>query len=208
MDSISIVLRGTGEFLVSNGSVKEVNGKPFFASCKDGRLDISVDEPYSRNVIVGNSIMSVNGVSVSTSGDDIYISTSKKGKIFVNNVLMIQGDESKTENLEDERVDTYNISSLSIDEIKISGTGSLKIRDSIFNDSLEVKLSGQGSILINGAKLKYLDVKLSGQGNMNLSNCSANRANFKVSGMGSIGGSNNVFNQKSEKVSGMGSINI
>jgi len=209
----SLILNGIGNFVVANNTIRTTNGETFYLDSDENSLRLSIDEPMGNvsgcgNVIVGNNITSVNGVSISTSGNDIYIKTRKSGRVFVNDVLMTESDAKAGANQDDQKIKEFDISSFEIDEIKVSGSGSLKIIDINIAEDLDVKLSGQGSIEASNISTTYLDVKISGQGNINLNSCSAKKANFKVSGMGNISGVNNSFDKVTEKVSGMGNINL
>jgi len=211
MENISVVLSEDGDFVIEKNIVKAINGKKFYAELSNGDLQLSASRGNnvmsSGNIIMGNNIISANGVSIKSVGNDTYIDTSKNGKIFVNGKLMQEVNEN-TEDIKDTRVSEFDISSFSVESIRITGVGGLILAKTNTADYIDIKIFGQGDIIIIGIETQSLDIKISGQGNMMFENCTSKKVNAKVSGQGNINGKNNSFNSVNKKISGMGNINL
>lgn len=206
---MNIDLHGTGDFVISDNAIKMKDGGKFYLTHDRDTILISDSDCSTSNgniAVCGNNIMQSNGVFVSTKGNEIHIQTKRHSVVYLNGTQITSSDLSETE--EDKRVKEFDISDLSINTIKISGSGSLNVESLNIVRDLDIKLSGQGSIDLSDIHAVEIEVKLSGQGNINLNGCSSKKAYFKVSGMGSINGFHNTFESIDKKVSGMGSIHI
>jgi len=107
-------------------------------------------------------------------------------------------------------------------EIRVSGSGNIKLEFGTFND-IALFVSGSGNINLKGNTANNVTVAITGSGNIDCSNVSSNDVDVKISGSGNvkvnaeksivakISGSGNVFYKGnatniSSKISGSGKV--
>ncbi len=103
---------------------------------------------------------------------------------------------------------TVNVSSPTIDGLRISGSGSIVATDSIYSGDMNLTLSGSGNIRLNKLTGTALDANISGSGNISVLNGSVNSGKLKISGSGNIDVMNVPASSATTATSGSGEIRV
>lgn len=93
-----------------------------------------------------------------------------------------------------------------IDELEISGSGSISSNSDFTTNDLELRISGSGSINFN-ADANSVDTNISGSGNINLSG-STNGLDVHISGSGQYSGYSCISNNCDINISGSGKAKV
>ncbi|MEP7231838.1 MAG: head GIN domain-containing protein [Ginsengibacter sp.] len=125
---------------------------------------------------------------------------------LVNNELII-----KFRN--DVRVKTHetiivNVSSPTINGLRISGSGNLVASDSIITTNMDFSLSGSGNISVNKILAATIDANISGSGNIAIANGAVKTEKFRISGSGNIDALNVAAEDATTTTSGSGEMQV
>jgi Putative auto-transporter adhesin, head GIN domain len=101
-----------------------------------------------------------------------------------------------------------NISSPTINGLRISGSGNLVASDSISSGSMNLAISGSGNISLNRLEAASLDANISGSGSILISNGTLNTVGFRISGSGNIDAMNVPASSVTTNTSGSGEIRV
>ncbi len=101
-----------------------------------------------------------------------------------------------------------NVSSPTINGLRISGSGNLVASDSIVTTGINFTLSGSGNIDINKLKATTIDANISGSGNIAIANGAANTERFRISGSGNIDALNVSASDVTTTTSGSGEMQV
>ncbi len=125
---------------------------------------------------------------------------------IVNNELVIKfrnGVQVKTH-----ETIIVNISSPTIDGLRLSGSGNLVASDSIVTTGMNFTLSGSGNITVNKLKATTVDANISGSGNIAIANGAANTEKLRISGSGNIDALNVLAADVTTTTSGSGEMQV
>lgn len=96
-----------------------------------------------------------------------------------------------------------------VDNIEISGSGSVSIGQGFATSVLNTNISGSGSLWYDGYVTQRIDARVSGSGNIHIrSSNSCTFGAFRISGSGSIFADNLELKQAEVHISGSGSLRI
>lgn len=95
-----------------------------------------------------------------------------------------------------------------IDKFHVSGSGKLYAQNSINTGSLDVSLSGSGTISIHSITAQNLTCKISGSGDIHVMGGAVSSENFRISGSGDIEAVNVVANSSVVNISGSGDMTL
>lgn len=95
----------------------------------------------------------------------------------------------------------------SIEEVNITGAGTVYLKDMPSNKNLKIKVNGAGEIKAEGIQAEMLIAAISGAADIKMSG-SAITCNYEVSGAGSIQSDKLLCEDTEAKVSGAGSIKL
>ncbi|MEO8110967.1 MAG: head GIN domain-containing protein [Ginsengibacter sp.] len=182
-----------------------------FVSCKKV---IGKGPSVTENRSVGNftSLASAISADVFYKQDPVYkVEITAQQNILniietniVNNELVIKfrnGVRVKTnENI------VVNVSSPTINGLRISGSGSIVATDSIGSGNMDLTLSGSGNINLYKLISTSLDANISGSGNISIQNGLINTGKLRISGSGNIDAMNVPASSVTTTTSGSGEI--
>lgn len=101
------------------------------------------------------------------------------------------------------------VTSPSIKEIDLTGSGNLTTKGEIKASRLDVGLTGAGNMNFEGVlSCNYLDVDLTGSGNMKFSNVTADKMVTDVTGSGNVDYSSIAAGRVESDITGVGNIKI
>ena len=101
-----------------------------------------------------------------------------------------------------------NISSPSVNGLKISGSGNFMVPDSIVTDNLNLTLSGSGNIKLHKLLASAVDANISGSGNIAIANGVVTTEKLRISGSGDIDVSNVAATYVTTATSGSGKTDV
>jgi hypothetical protein len=190
----------------------------------------------------GSNTMQINGMSISTSGNKVSIKTQENNIVVeVNGIKYIPAGDKDVDSEKKTAAGTKELDLVAakfknvylvIDEILISGSGKVTIRNSektigangVFaalvmgsgdinlNDLIglnqcSLKVMGSGDISVKSSTFKSCDANVMGSGDILFdSACQATRMNISVMGSGDVSGRGMYVEQFNKKVMGSGDI--
>lgn len=233
----NITLNGVGRFTIDEDKIKcnnpvkavlkgsslELTGNPtkgkggnFISNLFGGSVSFNGGITYKGVNIVGNTAY-LNGVGVSSSGNDIEISNvSESNRIIIDGV-----DVSSAVNaaLKDKKAVRKSDAELraekeyalpsdttwEIETISVCGSSDITVKGNFLSKTVSLRVSGQGDVNVTDANLRNVSATVSGQGDIKFSNTTAEVAVLSVSGQGDIKGLH-ATSSVVASVSGMGNI--
>jgi hypothetical protein len=166
------------------------------------------------------NISNFSGVDLRVSGN-VYFTQSPDFKVEVraqqnilgvletyvaNNKLVIRFDNDvivrRHENV------TVNISAPDLNSLRVSGSGDVMTTGPLHPSSMEIDISGSGSITVNELETDYLDATISGSGDIKIINGSANEEKLRISGSGDMDLANVLAESVTTTTSGSGDIRV
>jgi hypothetical protein len=166
------------------------------------------------------NISDFSGVDLRVSGN-IYFTQSPEYKVEVraqqnilgvletyvaNNKLVIRFDNDvvvrRHENV------TVNISAPDLSSIRVSGSGDIMTTGPLTPNSMEMDISGSGSITVNDLETGYLDATISGSGDIKVINGSADEEKLRISGSGDMDLANVLAKYVTTTTSGSGDTRV
>ena len=103
---------------------------------------------------------------------------------------------------------TVNVSSPTINGLRISGSGNITAADSIVSDNMALTLSGSGNIRLSKLVTSSLDANISGSGSISLSGGILSKEHLKISGSGDINTGDASANNVTTVTSGSGEMQV
>ena len=101
-----------------------------------------------------------------------------------------------------------NVTSPTIDGLRISGSGNLVASDSIATAGLNLTLSGSGNISVSKLLATTLHANISGSGNVTISNGAVKTEKFRISGSGNIDAPDVAAEDVTTTTSGSGEMQV
>lgn len=163
-------------------------------------------------------VPSFSGVSLGIAAD-LYLTQGSPAKVIV------EGDESSLENIVTEvkggiliirnekrwtrKIRNVNIwvTTPEIEELNLSGSGSIIAEGPVNTEELEMKVSGSGNITLDELTGDELDAAISGSGDIYLTG-SVGELDIRISGSGGIKAPSLTVDECSVKISGSGNCEI
>lgn len=166
------------------------------------------------------NISNFSGVDLRVSGN-VYFTQAPEYKVEVhaqqnilgvletyvaNNRLVIRFDNDfrvrRHENV------TVYISAPDLNNLRVSGSGDIMTTGPLTPGSMEMDISGSGSITVNDLETDYLDATISGSGDIKVLRGSADEEKLRISGSGDMDLANILAKYVSTATSGSGDIRV
>lgn len=100
------------------------------------------------------------------------------------------------------------LSSPSIEDVVIAGSGSFKAENGIKSHELDLSIAGSGMIYVNGLDCHELDTDIAGSGRIKINNLTADKADVCIAGSGDIEINVTKCTEMDCGIAGSGRINV
>jgi hypothetical protein len=185
----------------------------FFISCKK----VFGDGPV---ITETRNIVNFSGVDLRASAD-VYFRQDPNFKVEVSaqqNILdvletYISGGKLVIKFKNDVSVRSHEqirvvVSAPSANSLRVSGSGDITTTGTFVSNSMDMSVSGSGTIHVTDINTNYLDATISGSGNLRVDNGIATEEKLRISGSGDIDLTNVAATTATTTTSGSGSIRL
>lgn len=123
-----------------------------------------------------------------------------------NGTLKIIANNCRSCNFKDVRI---YVTSPEMNEMRVSGSGSMYAENDIQTDNIELRISGSGKIELQGLQASDVSTAISGSGDLDISKGgNVNDFEARISGSGSVDAENLKASRVDAKISGSGSCKV
>jgi Putative auto-transporter adhesin, head GIN domain len=192
------LLISTATFAQSTSNVKL---PPFQKVNIQGRFSVILQEGNEESIRIESEVMPIEEIEVKVEKEKLTVG---KNRDIWRNLKDLDHDND---------FEVYGkvkiwITFRKLDEVRLSGSGSVKIESPLNTDQLSLITSGSGKIIVKDANIKDLAVKTSGSGFIKIIQGKIQNQTIKVSGSGDIDMMGAESQNTTCQVSGSGNVTV